>query len=246
MNILYQFAVSHYCEKARWALDYKGVPYQPQNLLPGPHVKLIKNIAPDASVPVLTINGQVIQGSDSIIDYLDQSIQDRPLTPAAENEEKQAREWESFLEQNIGDPLRCLLYHELLEHKQKMIAALSYGSKWYGKYLYQLIYPRLKQRIRTGMKVNARTAAKARQQVSDGVRQLDEITGKQNYLVGNSFSRADLTAASLLAPLVWPENSFFIWTEDQPEAITTFRDRFKETPTFDWTNRIYQSHRTSG
>ena len=27
MITLYQFQFSHFCEKARWALDYKGVPY---------------------------------------------------------------------------------------------------------------------------------------------------------------------------------------------------------------------------
>jgi glutathione S-transferase len=36
MITLYQFQFSHYCEKARWALDYKGLAYAPKNLLPGP------------------------------------------------------------------------------------------------------------------------------------------------------------------------------------------------------------------
>jgi len=60
MNTLYQFGVSHYCEKARWAMDYKGLPYRPRNLLPGPHIKQMRKIAPDIIVPVLESGNTVI------------------------------------------------------------------------------------------------------------------------------------------------------------------------------------------
>ena len=36
---LYDFTFSHYSEKARWALDFKGVPYTPRHLLPGFHMR---------------------------------------------------------------------------------------------------------------------------------------------------------------------------------------------------------------
>ena len=39
---LYQFCISHYSEKVRWALDYKDIKYQPVNLLPGQHSRTIK------------------------------------------------------------------------------------------------------------------------------------------------------------------------------------------------------------
>ena len=34
---LYDFRFSHYSEKARWALDFKGIPYTSRHLLPGFH-----------------------------------------------------------------------------------------------------------------------------------------------------------------------------------------------------------------
>ena len=37
MRILYQFPLSHFCEKARWMLDYKELEYVAQNLMPGAH-----------------------------------------------------------------------------------------------------------------------------------------------------------------------------------------------------------------
>jgi glutathione S-transferase len=40
MITLYQFQFSHFCEKARWALDYKDLPYTCKNLLPGLHTRV--------------------------------------------------------------------------------------------------------------------------------------------------------------------------------------------------------------
>ena len=34
---LYTFNISHFSEKARWALDYEGILYEERVLLPGPH-----------------------------------------------------------------------------------------------------------------------------------------------------------------------------------------------------------------
>jgi len=74
MITLYQFPISHYCEKVRWALDYKQVEYEIKNLIPGLHVSKTRKMAPDSSVPILTHDDEVIQGSDSIITYLDETF----------------------------------------------------------------------------------------------------------------------------------------------------------------------------
>ncbi len=37
MRVLYQFPLSHYCEKARWLLDHKELDYVAHNLIPGFH-----------------------------------------------------------------------------------------------------------------------------------------------------------------------------------------------------------------
>ncbi len=38
---LHQFQFSHYNEKARWALDFKGLKYEKRSLLPGFHMPVI-------------------------------------------------------------------------------------------------------------------------------------------------------------------------------------------------------------
>ena len=78
---LYQFPISHFCEKVRWALDYKEIPYQAKNLLPGLHVKTMTKLAKRSSVPVLDHEGTAIQNSADIIDYLEQQFPHNPLMP---------------------------------------------------------------------------------------------------------------------------------------------------------------------
>ncbi len=96
---LYQFTISHYCEKARWALDHKGLEYAVVNLLPGMHVKRVKKITSHSSVPVLAHGGQIIQGSADIISYLDQTFPENSLTPFDAEEKTQAEEWEGLADQ---------------------------------------------------------------------------------------------------------------------------------------------------
>ena len=92
MLTLYQFPISHYCEKVRWALDYKGLDYTSKNLLPGIHLIVIKKIAQRSSVPVLVDGEKIIQNSADIIDHLDRSYPGKPLTPADAALEQEASE----------------------------------------------------------------------------------------------------------------------------------------------------------
>jgi glutathione S-transferase len=71
------FEISHYCEKARWALDWHGIAYEEINWPPGVHIILAKSCgAKQTSLPILLDGRTVIQGSGAIIDWTDQQAQD--------------------------------------------------------------------------------------------------------------------------------------------------------------------------
>ncbi|HET9395738.1 MAG TPA: glutathione S-transferase N-terminal domain-containing protein, partial [Nitrospiraceae bacterium] len=103
---LYDFTFSHYCEKARWALDFKNVTYTPRHLLPGFHARITRSIAPLSCVPVLVADGAVIQDSTEIINFLDKTMPDPPLTPRDPDQANEAIEWEEFLDREVGVTLR--------------------------------------------------------------------------------------------------------------------------------------------
>ncbi len=72
--VLYVFAISHFCEKARWALDHLGIAYELRYLAPGEHAELAKKLgAPKSSVPFLDTNGKLIQGSSAIISWAEET-----------------------------------------------------------------------------------------------------------------------------------------------------------------------------
>jgi len=96
MLILYQFPISHYCEKIRWTLDYKQLDYQVKNLLPGLHTLTTKKLATRSSVPILVDDRKVIQGSSRIITYLDEKFPKNSLTPEDSQLKAQALEWEKY------------------------------------------------------------------------------------------------------------------------------------------------------
>jgi len=102
MLILYQFPISHFCEKIRWALDHKRLEYQISNLLPGPHVSKTKKLAPKSSVPILVHDKIIIQNSSDIITYLDNTFQQHPLTPDQEDEKNEALNWEKYLDKKLA------------------------------------------------------------------------------------------------------------------------------------------------
>jgi len=93
---LITFAASHFCEKARWALDWHGIAYDEIGWPPGLHLILAKCCgAKQRTVPIVLDGTDVIQGSGAIIDWAESKAQDRgrSLNPKAALDE--AKEVES-------------------------------------------------------------------------------------------------------------------------------------------------------
>lgn len=242
-TILYQFPVSHYCEKARWALDYKGVPYRTTTLLPGLHVRTLRKLVPDQTVPVLQNEATVIQGSDQIIDYLDQTIEEKPLTPQTAALRQQASEWETFAANKLADPLRCFYYHHMLDDPKTLIPLFSEGGPWYGKWLVTLSFKQIRIHMRAGYHINQRTAQVAMHVVDKAIKQLEQQLQDRRFLVGESFSRADLAVCALLSPLVLPERGYLKQRSVTAQALHDYRKSHLSSPVFRWVNSIYNEYR---
>ncbi|PXX93416.1 glutathione S-transferase [Marinobacter vulgaris] len=209
---LYQFAISHYCEKARWALDYKGLSYESISLLPGQHVKTIRKLTGrDSSVPVLDHDGHRVQGSREIIDYLDDTFPDHPLTPADPQAREAALAWEQRLDDEVGPAVRCYSYHHFLQRPKVVVPLLAAGTPFYNRILLKLAFSRVDEIMRTWMKINEKTSERSRETMEAYLTELAQAYQQKPYLAGDSFSRADLTAAALFAPMFQPEQYPVPW-----------------------------------
>jgi len=241
--ILYEFPVSHYCEKARWALDFKGVPYRRRTLLPGLHVKRLKSRLPDSTVPVLETQGELIQGSDQIIDYLDQQFPDKPLTPDDPTHKQQALEWEEFAAKKIADPLRCFYYHYLLDHPSILLPQFCANGPWYGPALMKLGYRQLARRMRVAYQINPRTAQVAMHVVDKAIKTLESHLADRAFMVGDQFSRADLSVCALMSPLVVPERGYLKLQSLNTQHLLDYRKAHINSPVFRWVNTLYNNYR---
>ncbi len=241
MLTLYQFPISHYCEKIRWALDYKGLSYTCINLLPGAHIKVVKKIAPTSEVPVLVHDDTVIQNSSDIITYLDKAFPDKPLTPDSPERAAQAREWEAFVDEQIGPHIRIYCYHYFLDRPDIVIPLLTHGQAWYKKLVFRLMFPRVREVMRKFMHINDRTAAISLKKLTRVIEKLSAHLEQNRFLAGDTFSRADLAAAALLAPFTMPDQYGLVWPESLPEEMEAVVDGLRGR--LEWVDAVYREFR---
>ncbi|MDI9244165.1 glutathione S-transferase family protein [Marinobacter sp. CHS3-4] len=241
---LYQFAISHFCEKARWALDFKGLNYQSIMLLPGQHVGTMKKLGADkSSVPVLVHDGQGIQGSARILDYLDETFPERPLTPSDPTAREKAIDWERRMDEELGPAVRCYAYHYFLQRPKLVTPLLTAGTPFYNRFLVRLAFSRVDEIMRKWMKINDKTADAARQTMERYLTELTQAYEASPWLAGDSFSRADLTAAAFFAPLFQPPQYPVPWPDAKriPEPVRNWLDEWK--PQLQKIEAIYTANR---
>jgi len=241
MLTLYQFVISHYCEKIRWALDFKELDHRVKNLLPGPHIISARKLAGDSAVPILVHNEKVIRNSSDIITYLDATFPQHALTPIREDLRREAMQWEQYLEKEVGIHIRRYCYHTLLQHPSVLIPLFTQDGAWYGTAMYRIIFPKLRKIMRQVMNINVRTAQLSRERVERAIDKLNARLQGRRYLVGDQFTRADLTAASLLAPLCRPEKYGLNWPERFPEELEDMVDVNRHK--ISWVEELYRKHR---
>jgi len=241
--VLWQFRMSHFNEKARWALDWKGIPHVRRSLLPALHVPRILWMTGQKSVPVLVLDGKAIADSTRIIEALERLRPDPPLYPPEGPARRRALELEEFLDEELGPHARRVFFHEILPHTDYAAALMSVGEGNLVRRLYRAAFPVVRQVMKVDMRIDADSAARSRAKVETA---LDRIAAEQQpsgYLVGDSFTVADLTAAALLFPILLPGEFPYPFPGPLPDAAERLRERFRQHPACDWAAEMYRRHR---
>jgi glutathione S-transferase len=245
--VLYVFAISHYCEKARWALDHLGVEYDLQHLPPGPHMEIAKQLgAAGSSLPLLVSEECVVQGSGDIIDWAESSNADSPrrLNPDPEYEDE-CRLLEQRLDDVSGVHVRRYYYSEaLVEHPDTVRSIFSRDLPPAQRQSLEENWSIVRQLMIGAMDLGREQGQESRRIVEDELDWLDGLLSDgRRYLSGGRFSRADLTAASLLAPLALPKEHPTYGALEVPPRAQTDLALWTERPTSNWVRGIYREHR---
>ena len=207
-----------------------------------------------SSVPILKHNDIVIQGSAQIIDYLEAEFPDKPLNFANEQLNKEAAEWECYADEHIGPHVRRIIYHELLNHPNIVIPIFAHQGPWYSSLYFKLTYPKLSQIMRKLMNINDQSVGESKTILQDSLSKLNQHLSilpsdntidqpqPKNYIVGDRFSRADLSVSALLAPLFSPKEYGLNWPETFPTEIQNLIETY--APHMDFAKQCYASDRT--
>ena len=79
MRTLYQFPLSHFCEKARWLLDHKELDFVAQNVVPGVHRAFAQLKTGQNKLPILRDQDKWVADTTEIALYLDERYPEHRL-----------------------------------------------------------------------------------------------------------------------------------------------------------------------
>jgi glutathione S-transferase len=203
--VLITIPISHYCEKARWALDRTGVRYRERRHMQGVHRVVVRR-AGGVTAPVLVDDGLVLSESAQIVDHADaRGPADRRLYPDDPDRAAEIRSLERVFDERLGPHGRRWMYRYVGERPDLVTAYSTPGVPEWQRRALPIAYPVLKRFIDRILDITPATAAQSELEVRavfDEVGQL--LDDGRPFLVGDGFTAADLTFSALAAAVLLP------------------------------------------
>ncbi len=242
---LHVFSISHYCEKARWALDYLGHDYVLSRLAPGSHIKKAKSLGlKRGAMPFLELPDGVIQGSADIVSWAETHGAGEAQLTSPENREA-CLEIEQRLDDVAGIHVRRFFYSEaIVDHPSTVLPIFRRGLPWLEQLKLSLGWKVVCRLMIKGMDLGPTQRQESRDKVEGELDWLDGLLadGRQ-YLVGDRLTRADLAAASLLSPLALPDEHPEYQHIVVPPLAQADMDRWAERPSIRFAKNLYKNAR---
>ena len=205
--VLITIPLSHYCEKARWALDRVGFPYQEE-----PHAPLFHRLATrrngGRTVPILVHGGRQFADSTDILVHADATVGGNLLYPGDAALRGEVSALVARFDTELGPHVRRWAYAQLMSRTKILRAVWSHQAPRIEASLLPLITPLLCRLISNLYRI---TPEKSQQSLERVRTVFGEVGGRlqegRKFLVGDRFTAADLTFAALAGPMVLPAES---------------------------------------
>jgi glutathione S-transferase len=198
--------ISHYCEKARWALERAGLAYTEERHVQGVHRLVARRAGGGSTVPVLVAPEGVFAESEQILAYADGSLpEDLRLFPADPELRRDVEAVSRWLDEGLGPDGRRLMYAHMLEHRRLMLTVNCQGVPGWERRAMAALWPAA---VRWGKRelgispTSPQEDEASVRQAFDAVAQ--RLTDGRRYLCGDRFTAADLTFAALSAAVLVP------------------------------------------
>ncbi|GLK91282.1 glutathione S-transferase family protein [Pseudomonas turukhanskensis] len=242
MRTLYQFPISHYCEKTRWHLDHKGLAFNVDDLFPGLHRLQSRPMAGIDTLPILRDGAKVIGDSSAIALYLEAQYPDHPLLPDDAEQRAAILALEERFDR-MGVHVRRWLYGQIRDWRTVMVAMLKPYRPLFG--LRDAMKPVLQRGVLRLYGVTPPRVERSRVELLEGLALIEELTGNDpaRYLVGDRLSLADIAAAALYAPIFTPAGTPWAEISGHDGQTQRFLDELHARPAGQWIMRRYAEDR---
>jgi glutathione S-transferase len=239
--------ISHYCEKARWALERTRIPYCEERHVQGIHQLVARCAGGGTTVPVLVTPDGAIAESADILAWVDRRTPpERRLFPAEPAARDEVEHLCRRLDQVLGPRGRRLMYVHMLARRKLALRfnnqgvpgwedrALRYGWPLARRYVNHALG------IRPGIEIQDEAVVWGELDFVAGLR-----ADGRPYLCGDRFTAADLTFAALAAPLVVPPTYGIALPQPDtlPPAMAALVERAREHPAGRYALMLFTEHR---
>jgi glutathione S-transferase len=241
---LYSFAMSHYSEKIRWTLDICDIPYREVCLSPTFHIGPALRLGGHGktTLPIIQSDGQSVQDSPRILRWL--QTHRGPLSVMPTESQALQQDIERRFDA-IGKDVARALYAGSFGVSDGHIVKLwtDHASPAQALFI-RATYPIMRWGFKQKLQITPRRVALAQQRIDAALDWLDEqLSDGRTHLLGQTLTVADITAASLLAPLACPPQHPVYGEPAYREGMRAALQRWTDRPAIAWVLRMYAQHR---
>jgi glutathione S-transferase len=205
--VLITIPLSHYCEKARWALDRVGLPYREEAHAPLLH-RLATRRYRGGSVPILVHKECSLVDSRAILEFANSQGGDDRLYPRNGALRQEVLALEEQFDSQLGPHTRRWAYGHLLAHPALLRAVWSRGVPRVEAIALSLILPVVRRLVRSAYRVTEQGTRRSLERVRECFGEVEQrLVDGRPYLVAGRFTAADLSFAALAAPVLLPVES---------------------------------------
>ena len=224
---LYHAGISNCAMRVRVVLEEKKLQWTSH------HIDILKkehltpeyfSINPKGLVPALVHDGVVIVESDDIIDYIDKTFPEPPLSPIDQSEREAMYGWMKLAVNNHIGAVKTYIYYNKI---QKFMRQSEDEKKSYEKLQTNKNLSEFHKKNSSNDGISEEDAEKAKGILTDCFNKAEAILQNKDWLVGDNYSLADITWIPLHFTLHRSGFSF----EEYP-AIEEWAKRISERESF--------------
>lgn len=246
-RILVTIPISHFCEKARWALEWAGVDYTERRHIQIVHRIAVKRAGGGTTAPVLRTAEGVFDESQAILMYAaEHAPVAQRLYPPEQPDRAEVLALERRFDTVLGPEGRRWLYHEVFKDARRFTRWNLTGVPVWERRLYPFVLAPAKLIIRRHLSISERTAKQAAVRVDEELDYVAErLSDGRRFLVGERFSAADLAFAALAAAVIAPPiyGTPLPQPQDMPEPMAEAVLRWRSHPAGQFALRMFREER---